>query len=50
MPFDSIGATPGNPQTIELPEFRYVKITESGHGADHSYAPYNELGDSCLFR
>lgn len=45
-----LGATPGNPQTIEMPEFRYIKITESGQPADHSYAPYSELGDSCLFK
>ena len=48
MPFDPIGVTPGNPQTIEVPEFRYTKITESGYGVDHSYAPYSDLGDSCL--
>ena len=40
--------TPGNPETMEIPEFRYVKITESGYGVDYSYAPYSELGDSCL--
>ena len=48
--FVKILVTPGNPETIEIPECRYVKITESGYGVDYSYAPYSELGDSCLVR
>ena len=50
MPFDLIGATPGNPATKTTEtEYRYLKMTDYGVGVDFRYNPIEFLGDSCIF-